>query len=1346
MSRLVTLMGILVLLVLMATFKDWTTAQAQKFEIDAPISSQKSSLPAFDLATWEAQTLGLQRTQIRNTLPAQLIASQQKKGKKQTLLLRTMEWLFRDNAQEMISPTYYQFLLLKSRPDNLNNGMANSAITAQTTKQTDRSIDNQLNNQALPILQGNVKVNDPIFDGGLKIQNQTASAAVGDNIVIVFNRPGTNNIGLAVSNNRGKSWRETFATSLPNGTNVGDAMVASDTKGNFYVSNAALGTGNLSTIAVTQSKDGGQTWLPGIDAVTTEVKGRNFHDRPWLAIDNSGGSFRDRVYVCWTKFDDIDKRNTIMVSHTMSNGLKFAPSVELTSGTKGFIFSGTRMAIGPGGEVYVCWVNLETQALMMSVSLNGGDSFSAPKTIFQFGGQNPASLLNGSVRINSFASIAVAPAGDKTGRIYLTFNGRPNALAADKSDIFLITSDDQGNSWSQPLRVNSDSTITDQFMPSVTITPKGRVAISWYDRRNDPINNGLTDVYMAISQNGGDSFAENLRVTDTSWLFTPTLASLPFGYQGEYNQISTQGEDINLQWGDDRNGQDADIYFQSISADTIVFDDFSLSGRTIATELRAGESGKVICESVRIRAFNDPINLRATTDLPNAILQLSDSQILAGNGFDLTVTVPADAKPGNYLLQITGQSKDRSRATNGRIVVLNSRPGSKPANLITHTAGNSQNPQIAIDNSNVVHMVWQDDSSGPAQIFYASSSDGQNFTPAINISRSFGAAMRPIIGVDNSGNIHALWEEHVGNFSFIVYTRSQDGGNTFSSKRVISAPSEIAFDSRIFVESSGAIDLVWPGRDKLTDTTNRLYLVRSLDGGETFSLPQTIDASSDRVFYEPSVAIDSKGNIHIAYAFMVVTSQRFNSQTFTAALFYIRSTDQGKTFSEPINIIPNNFNLADSPKLMVDSNGGLGIFFAGFNNKLPFPSREIYYARSFDNGISFIVPLDSISRGNGDSTAIGAAFSPNGVLNVVWRDTQGGNYDIFLSRLFPGEQTFFNPTNISQNLAISENPAVAVDRLGNIIIGWGEETVGNNEIATLKITTNDLPPMKVTGFSPAQAAIGEQVTINGENFQDLVDVKIGSLSAKFNLISATQLNITVPNGAVSGQIFVGGLTGLARSNNLFFISGKVGANISQLNFSSIAVGTSATQKITLINSGNEPRKVMRIDINNNAFSTNITLPMTLAGGATVDIPVTFKPTTNGLQQARMSVTSEDPSPISIPVPIDLFGNGLDSKAPVIKVMSPNGGELIRPGNNIKISWQADDDSALATQMIELSLDGGQTFSTVIAEGLIGTREFNWSVPMLETKQARIRIVGIDVAGNRGEAVSASDFRITKKKK
>ena len=105
-------------------------------------------------------------------------------------------------------------------------------------------------------------------------------------------------------------------------------------------------------------------------------------------------------------------------------------------------------------------------------------------------------------------------------------------------------------------------------------------------------------------------------------------------------------------------------------------------------------------------------------------------------------------------------------------------------------------------------------------------------------------------------------------------------------------------------------------------------------------------------------------------------------------------------------------------------------------------------------------------------------------------------------------------------------------------------------VATYQIPSADGPT--ITGFSPSSGGPGTLVTINGTNLGGATVVRFAGTSASFNVVSATQLQASVPAGAVSGPITVVTPNGTASSATDFIIGGDT---LSEVYVGASAAGT-----------------------------------------------------------------------------------------------------------------------------------------------------------------------------------------------
>jgi beta-lactamase superfamily II metal-dependent hydrolase len=104
------------------------------------------------------------------------------------------------------------------------------------------------------------------------------------------------------------------------------------------------------------------------------------------------------------------------------------------------------------------------------------------------------------------------------------------------------------------------------------------------------------------------------------------------------------------------------------------------------------------------------------------------------------------------------------------------------------------------------------------------------------------------------------------------------------------------------------------------------------------------------------------------------------------------------------------------------------------------------------------------------------------------------------------------------------------------------------------------------------------------------------------------------------------------------------------------------------------------------------------------------------------------------------GTALDLTAPLVAVLSPNGGETDAAGSASAISWSATDNVGVSTVDVDASTDGGATWASVAA-GVPNSGSAPWSVPNSPTITALARVTAHDASGNSAMAVSAAEFTI-----
>jgi hypothetical protein len=142
--------------------------------------------------------------------------------------------------------------------------------------------------------------------------------------------------------------------------------------------------------------------------------------------------------------------------------------------------------------------------------------------------------------------------GRSWGRLCIVYRHRTNSVNVDDTDIYVIHSDNSGTNWSSALKVNTDNTTTSQFFPRIAVDQtSGKVAVSWYDCRADTVNNRKTQLYAAVSSDGGATFSSNNLLLQTGQsdigLINPDLGQ--FDYY-DYSGSAFYGGHFYSAWAD----------------------------------------------------------------------------------------------------------------------------------------------------------------------------------------------------------------------------------------------------------------------------------------------------------------------------------------------------------------------------------------------------------------------------------------------------------------------------------------------------------------------------------------------------------------------------------------------------------------------------------------------------------------------------------------------------------------------------------------------------------------------------------------------------------------------------
>lgn len=399
----------------------------------------------------------------------------------------------------------------------------------------------------------------------------------------------------------------------------GDPSVAFDSHGHVFY--AGLGfdrTAPPNTVAVnkgTFDNTGHLSWsAPTFINPTTAPSTLN--DKPWIAVDaHASSSFRDRVYVSWTRFimnghTGAYVQSPISFVYSKDGGATFS-APQLIGGN--VLYSqGSHPAVAPDGTLYVFWDGSTRKATLDSIwvvkSTDGGVSWSKPVAVAPLVDILP--VANTVFRVNSYPSAAVSP----DGTVYVTWSSllsdATGGLCPARTNngchatVLYSKSGDGGATWSAPAVAfpsvdsstqtadgypvtNPDGTQltapaaprrVDTLFPAISTSPSGKVYLSAYAA--DVISPWQTCAAGPAPPVGRiecdvlGNYINNARidylVTDLATHATQRVSTHPIntrngfggGFFGDYTDIAAGPDDVfHALWTDSNNKQDVTWFY-----------------------------------------------------------------------------------------------------------------------------------------------------------------------------------------------------------------------------------------------------------------------------------------------------------------------------------------------------------------------------------------------------------------------------------------------------------------------------------------------------------------------------------------------------------------------------------------------------------------------------------------------------------------------------------------------------------------------------------------------------------------------------------------------------------------
>ena len=356
---------------------------------------------------------------------------------------------------------------------------------------------------------------------------------------------------------------------------------------------------------------------------------------------------------------------------------------------------------------------------------------------------------------------------------------------------------------------------------------------------------------------------------------------------------------------------------------------------------------------------------------------------------------------------------------------------------VSSTKGESYRPQLmVVDNS--VYLVWTDTSPGNNDIFFSRSiNGGMNFENIINLSNNNGTSAFPRMTVYDN-NVFVTWYDYSPGISDIFFARSMDDGSSFETIN-LSQNNGVSFNPWIRVNENN-VYIVWNDESPhLPPNIHRdagdidvflgdleILIATSHDGGSKFDVSNL--SNSQGMSSNPRIDV-SGNNVYVVW----------NEETIAGyEIFFSKSTDNGTTFSEPINVSRSDAESSDAG-LQVSGDNVYIVWHESAQD-----TSDIFFAASDNDGLSFGLPINlSTMEGIPSLTRDTQMVASGNNIFVVWYN-QNINNGIFLAKSSDGGRTFGAPINLNDfNNAEFSQIAVNNDK---IYVIWAEQFLGTKEV------------------------------------------------------------------------------------------------------------------------------------------------------------------------------------------------------------------------------------------------------------------------------------------------------------
>jgi hypothetical protein len=312
------------------------------------------------------------------------------------------------------------------------------------------------------------------------------------------------------------------------------------------------------------------------------------------------------------------------------------------------------------------------------------------------------------------------------------------------------------------------------------------------------------------------------------------------------------------------------------------------------------------------------------------------------------------------------------------------------------------------------------------------------FSPIQNISQTPGVVSEEPDLVKDGSNLYLTWNK----WGDIAFKKSTDGGASWSAEQILYSGFDSGGNYPAIAKENNNVYVFY---HRNTEDNSEIFMCRSTSDGNSFE--SEVQVTNSNYSAQTCQVAVMNGTIYLAY------EDRNNQNTYQICL--MKSTDNGDSWSEPVQISEPEYH-----SRWVNLVAANGTIYATWNAQIGgnYDDLDLFFSKSTDNGQSWSEPLN-ISNNMAYNARLDTAVLGNNIYIAVSAKPTELQSDIFVYRSENDGEDWENLGNLSDNtgsssrpnLWLSENPNGAI----TVYLVWSDDTYASERQIYLRYSLNN---------------------------------------------------------------------------------------------------------------------------------------------------------------------------------------------------------------------------------------------------------------------------------------------------